>query len=42
MFILTEMSMPTSHTMKASVEAANEEEQQDEDSGKKAKSTPGK
>ncbi|CAH2084150.1 unnamed protein product [Euphydryas editha] len=37
-----EMSMPTSHTMKASVEAANEEEQQEEDAAKKAKSTPAK
>ncbi|XP_050358821.1 PC4 and SFRS1-interacting protein [Nymphalis io] len=37
-----EMSVPTSHTMKTSVEAANEEEQQDDEPGKKAKSTPAK
>ncbi|XP_046974822.1 PC4 and SFRS1-interacting protein [Vanessa cardui] len=37
-----EMSVPTSHTMKTSVEAANEEELQDDDAGKKAKSTPAK
>lgn len=40
--MLPEMSVPTSHTMKASVEAANDEKTAEEDNSSKKKNTPGK